>query len=178
MGRPASETLATELLIRHHINLRSAKERLADPDFALESMPTQTVLILQGGGALGAFECGVVQALDEADIHPDIVAGVSIGAFNGAIIAGNPGNSAAALEAFWNDLSVATPCAPTEKWRRALSSWWSIWFGSPRFFRPQWWLPPQQFPWTWTSLYDFAPARTLLEKYVDFSSLRKVRSAC
>ena len=57
------------------------------------------------GVALGAFECGVVQALDEADIHPDIVAGVSIGAFNGAIIAGNPGNSAAALEAFWNDLS-------------------------------------------------------------------------
>jgi NADPH-dependent 2,4-dienoyl-CoA reductase/sulfur reductase-like enzyme len=55
MGRPASETLATELLIRHHINLRSVKERLSDPDFALESMPTQTVLILQGGGALGAF---------------------------------------------------------------------------------------------------------------------------
>ena len=173
MGRPASETLATELLIRHRINLRFVKKRLSDPDFALESMPTQTVLILQGGGALGAFECGVVQALEEADIHPDIVAGVSIGAFNGAIIAGNPGNSAAALEAFWNDLSVATPCAPTEKWRRALSSWWSIWFGSPRFFRPQWWLPPQQFPWTWTSLYDFAPAKTLLEKYVDFSSLRE-----
>src|SRR5208282_3298533 len=149
MGRPASETLATELMIRHHANVRSINDRLSDENFALEGVATQTVLILQGGGALGAFECGVVQALDEADIHPDIVAGVSIGAFNGAIIAGNPGNSAAALEAFWNDLSVATPCAPTEKWRRALSSWWSIWFGSPRFFRPQWWLPPQQFPWTW-----------------------------
>jgi len=105
-------------------------------------MATQTVLILQGGGALGAFECGVVKALEEANIHADIIAGVSIGAFNGAIIAGNPGEAAAVLEAFWNDLAVATPFAPTETWRRLLSSWWSIWFGSPRFFRPHWWLPP------------------------------------
>lgn len=173
MGRPSSETLAMELLIRHRINLRSVKDRLADPDFALEGIPTQTVLILPGGGALGAFECGVVKALEEADIRPDIIAGVSIGAFNGAIIAGNPDRAAAALEAFWNDLAVATPCAPTEKWRRMLASWWSIWFGSPRFFLPQWWWPPQQQPWRWTSLYDTAPARVLLEKYVDFSRLRE-----
>ena len=173
MGRPASETLATELLIRHRINLRSIKDRLSDPNFALEGVPTQTVLILQGGGALGAFECGVVKALEEANIHPDIIAGVSIGAFNGAIIAGNPGKAAVALEAFWNDLAVVTPCAPTEAWRRALSSWWSIWLGSPHFFRPNWWLPPRQLPWSWTSLYDIAPVRTLLEKYVDFSSLRE-----
>ena len=93
MGRPASETLATELLIRHRINLRSTKDRLSDPNFALEGVPTQTVLILQGGGALGAFECGVVKALEEANIHADIIAGVSIGAFNGAIIAGNPRES-------------------------------------------------------------------------------------
>jgi NTE family protein len=173
IGRPASETLATELLIRHRINLRSVKDRLSDPDFALESIATQTVLILQGGGALGAFECGVVKALEEANIHPDIIAGVSIGAFNGAIIAGNPGNAAAALEAFWNDLAVATPCAPTEEWRRALSSWWSIWFGSPHFFQPLWRLPQQQPPWTLTNLYDITPIRTLLAKYVDFSSLRQ-----
>jgi NTE family protein len=162
MGRPASETLATELLIRHRINLRSIKDRLSDPDFALEGVPTQTVLILQGGGALGAFECGVVKALEEANIHPDIIAGVSIGAFNGAIIAGNPGKAATALEAFWNDLTVITPFAPTEAWRRALSSWWSIWLGSPHFFRPNWWLPPRHLPWSWTSLYDIAPVRGLL----------------
>jgi len=173
MGRPASETLATELLIRNRINLRPMKDRFSDPDFALEGIPSQTVLILQGGGALGAFECGVVMALEEANIHPDIIAGVSIGAFNGAIIAGNPGKAAAALEAFWNDLTVATPIAPTEAWRRALSSWCSIWLGSPHFFRPNWWLPQQQLPWNWTSLYDIAPVRTLLEKYVDFSCLRK-----
>ena len=122
IGCPAGETLATELLIRHRINLRSIKDRLSDLDFALEGIPSQTVLILQGAGALGAFECGVVKALDEANIHPGIIAGVSIGAFNGAIIAGNPGRAAAALEAFWNDLAVVTPCASTEAWRRALSS--------------------------------------------------------
>ena len=62
---------------------------------------------------------------------------------------------------------------PAETWRRALSSWWSTWFGSPRFFRPHWWLPPQQFPWNWTSLYSTAPARRLLEEYVDFSKLKE-----
>ena len=76
MGRPASETLATEQMIRHHVNVRSINHRLSDENFALEGVATQTVLILQGGGALGAFECGVVKALEEAAIHPDIVAGV------------------------------------------------------------------------------------------------------
>ena len=106
-------------------------------------------------------------------IHPDIIAGVSIGAFNGAIIAGNFGEAAAALEGFWNDLAIATPFAPTETWRRALSSWWTMWLGSSHLFRPHWWRPPQRFPWTWTSLYDLAPAKILLEKYVDFSRLRE-----
>ena len=173
MGRPASETLATEQMIRHHVNVRSINHRLSDENFALEGVATQTVLILQGGGALGAFECGVVKALEEAAIHPDIVAGVSIGAFNGAIIAGNPGKAAEALDAFWNDLAVAMPYAPTEAWQQALASWWSIWFGAPHFFLPHWQLPPDELPWNWTSLYDFAPARTLLEKYVDFSGLRE-----
>jgi NTE family protein len=47
-------------------------------------------LLLQGGGALGAYQAGVYQALAEADLHPDWVAGISIGAINSAIIAGNP----------------------------------------------------------------------------------------
>jgi hypothetical protein len=50
----------------------------------------QTVLLLQGGGALGSYQAGVYQALAEADLHPDWVAGISIGAINSAIIAGNP----------------------------------------------------------------------------------------
>src|SRR5262249_49257287 len=49
-----------------------------------------TVLLLQGGGALGSYQAGVYQALAEADLHPDWVAGISIGAVNSALIAGNP----------------------------------------------------------------------------------------
>ncbi|KDB10447.1 Patatin [Burkholderia sp. lig30] len=173
MGRPASETLASELLIRHRTNLSTVKDRLADGNFPLDSVPSQTVLILQGGGALGAFECGAVKALEEANIRPDVIAGVSIGAFNAAIIAGNPDNASATLEAFWNDLVIATPSAPNEAWRRALSSWWSIWFGSPHFFVPNWWQPWEQTPWQWRSLYDTSPARDLLEKYVDFGKLKE-----
>ena len=50
----------------------------------------QVALLLQGGGALGAYQGGVYQALAEAGLHPDWVAGISIGAINSAIIAGNP----------------------------------------------------------------------------------------
>jgi len=61
---------------------------------AERSLPFECVtLLLQGGGALGAYQGGVYQALAEADIHPDWVAGISIGAINAAIIAGNPPNT-------------------------------------------------------------------------------------
>jgi predicted acylesterase/phospholipase RssA len=53
-------------------------------------------LLLQGGGALGAYQAGVYEALTEADLHPDWVAGISIGAINGALIAGNAGNAGSA----------------------------------------------------------------------------------
>jgi len=54
----------------------------------------QIALLLQGGGALGSYQGGVYQALAEADLHPDWIAGISIGAFNSAIIAGNPSGGA------------------------------------------------------------------------------------
>jgi NTE family protein len=50
----------------------------------------QTVLLLQGGGAFGSYQAGVYQALAEANLHPDWIAGVSIGAIDAALIAGNP----------------------------------------------------------------------------------------
>ena len=74
-------------------------------------------LILQGGGALGAYQAGVYQALAETDLHPDWVAGISIGAVNSALIAGNPPEKrverlrefwetvcASPLETFWDTL--------------------------------------------------------------------------
>jgi NADPH-dependent 2,4-dienoyl-CoA reductase/sulfur reductase-like enzyme len=149
LGRPAEETNATQALIRYRVNLHKTKAQLPDPEFSIERIPNQTILILQGGGALGAFECGAVKALEENRIYPDIVAGVSIGAFNGAIIASNPRNATAALQSFWKELEVQTLDLPNENWRRALSSWNSLLFGSPRFFHPLWFRPvldPGQWP--------------------------------
>src|SRR5262249_20610447 len=66
----------------------------------------QIALLLQGGGALGAYQAGVYEALAEADLHPDWVAGISIGAINSAIIAGNPPKRRVdALREFWNAVS-------------------------------------------------------------------------
>jgi NTE family protein len=67
-------------------------------------------LLLQGGGALGAYQGGVYEALAEANIHPDWVAGISIGAINGAIIAGNRPNSRVdRLREFWTQVTSSAP---------------------------------------------------------------------
>src|SRR5689334_21069346 len=75
----------------------------AVPRLAAERSPIQqTVLVLQGGGALGAYQAGVFQALVEGGVSPDWVIGTSIGAINGAIIAGNaPENRLPRLQEFW-----------------------------------------------------------------------------
>lgn len=171
-GRPTDETRAAEGLIRYRVNLHAVKDRLSEPTFSLDRIPAQTALILQGGGALGAFECGIVKALEEAQIFPDIVAGVSIGAFNGAIIASNPRNATRALESFWSELAVATPRALI--WDGYDITATSILAcGVPNFFRPRWLsFPLAQPPALWTSFYDTAPMRELIRRYVDFSKLR------
>jgi NTE family protein len=64
-------------------------------------------LVLQGGGALGAYQAGVYEAMAESGIHPDWVAGVSVGAINGAIIAGNPPSSRISrLREFWTQATA------------------------------------------------------------------------
>lgn len=174
MGRPADETRLAEGLIRYRVNVSAIKDRLDDPTFFIDHGPTQTALVLQGGGALGAFECGVVRALEEEGIFPDVVAGVSIGAFNGAIIASNPRHATQALEAFWADLAVATPELPFACGERAAAALQILTFGVPRFFRPRWMQPLRSFadfPTNWTSYYDTAPVKKLLAKYVDFAAL-------
>jgi predicted acylesterase/phospholipase RssA len=169
------EAKAAGALIANRSDLAVTKAKLPDSRFPLNRAAVQTVLILQGGGALGAFECGVVKALEERSIYPDLVAGVSIGAFNAAIIAANPRNATAALEAFWRELSLDTPDVPFEELRRALSSLQSLVFGAPRFFRPRWFEPiltPAQLPTNWTSFYDPSPLKATLRKYVAFKKLR------
>ncbi|UVW27365.1 FAD-dependent oxidoreductase [Massilia sp. H6] len=172
-GRPARETRAVESLIRYRTHLGHVKQRLAQPGFLLSEVPNQTALILQGGGALGAFECGVVRALEEQGVHADVVAGVSIGAFNGAIIASHPRHAFDALAGFWDELSLLTPDLPDERVRRQLAAWQALVSGVPGFFTPRW-APGRlelQAPPCWTSLYDPTPVKALLEKYVDFSAL-------
>jgi NTE family protein len=70
------------------------------------------VLLLQGGGALGSYQAGVYQALAEANLHPDWIAGVSIGAVNAALIAGNaPEHRVQRLRQFWETVSTS-PLGP------------------------------------------------------------------
>lgn len=175
LGRPADETRLAEGLIRYRVNLLDAKDMLRDQLASLNQIPTQTVLILQGGGALGAFECGVVKAMEESRIFPDVVAGISIGAVNGAIIAANPRNATHALEAFWKDLEVITPCLPFVEMRHAAAAAKVLTFGVPQFFKPRW-LPPfdglSDVPWNWNSYYDASPLKQLISKYVDFTTLK------
>src|SRR4029450_4685733 len=106
------EAKAAVALIATRSDISATKAKLSDTGFPLNRAAVQTVFVLQGGGALGAFECGVVKALEEHDIHPDLVAGVSIGAFNAAIIAANPRGATTALDAFWRDLSRDPPDPP------------------------------------------------------------------
>ena len=169
------EAKAAGALITNRCDLTPAKAKLPDSRFPLNQAAVQTVLILQGGGALGAFECGVVKALEERNVYPDLVAGVSIGAFNAAIIAANPHNATPALEAFWRELSLDTPDVPYEGLQRALSSLQSLVFGVPHFFRPRWFEPvltPAQLPTNWTNFYDPCPIKATLGKYVVFDKLR------
>lgn len=175
LGRPSQETRLVENLIKRRVNLSRLKPQLSDPQFTLQQIPNQTFLILQGGGAYGAFECGAVQALQEAGVRPDVVAGVSIGAFNGAIIAGNPDRPAEALQAFWAELATLTPVLPDEALRQTLACQQIATWGVPPFFTPRWLQPMlsmDQWPQNWTSLYDTSPMRALLARYVDFSRLK------
>src|ERR1700755_1767619 len=81
----------------------------ARPRRAEERPPFECIaLLLQGGGALGSYQAGVYQALAEANLHPDWVAGISIGAVNSALIAGNPpGKRVERLREFWE--AITTP---------------------------------------------------------------------
>jgi len=146
-------------------------------------MNRETILVLQGGGALGAYECGVYKALEEKGIILDLIAGVSIGAVNAAIIAGSRrGKAALALEAFWNEIAVPDVLIPHEGLRRSVAAWQILLLGVPKFFAPRWLTPEgpvfPPFSWfTWTSLYDPTPLKKTLEQHVDFERLasREIR---
>ena len=139
----------------------------------------RVALVLQGGGALGAYQGGVFEELRAIDVAPTWVAGVSIGAINAALITGNaPGHRLARLHEFW-DLVTSGPArnAPLVAGQRGLFNQWSAaWaatFGVPGFYAPR--VPPPLLQPEGTpaalSVYDNAALRSTLERLVDFDRI-------
>ena len=145
----------------------------------------RVALILQGGGALGAYQAGVYQALAEANLHPDWVAGISIGAINSALIAGNsPEKRVERLRTFWETVSAQPFGLPflaalegrdefTHSLINHVSSVAALIGGAPGFFQPR--VPPPFLYPNGTpealSYYDVAPLRGTLEALVDFDRI-------
>ena len=141
-----------------------------------------TVLVLQGGGALGAYQAGAYEGLAEAEIHPDWIIGVSIGAINAALIAGNPPERRVErLRAFWDQLSSWSPFVLPEAFDsmrstfNRLSAASGAMFGVPGFFTPR--VPPPFLSVDGSpgalSLYDTTPLRDTLESLVDFDLINR-----
>ena len=144
-------------------------------------------LLLQGGGALGAYQAGVYQALSEANLHPDWVAGISIGAINSAIIAGNPPEQRVSkLRAFWEGVTAnplfdwataANQFAPKGDVARGffnqMSAAWALVGGAPGFFalrQPGPWLHPRGCLEA-TSFYETKFLKATLERLADFERI-------
>lgn len=146
-------------------------------------------LVLQGGGALGAYQGGVYQAMHEAEIEPTWVAGISIGSINAAIIAGNPPEDrGAALRGFWESITAPhggliggawdalDPPAHGTDMRRFVNSIHAaaaLFQGAPGFFSPR--LPPpyMQPPGSneAVSYYDTSKLRSTLMEFADFDRI-------
>jgi NTE family protein len=146
------------------------------------AMSKKSILILQGGGALGAYECGVYQALSDRLGHLAVVAGTSIGAVNASLIARHfeePDHGAAALKRFWTEV-LANPSFPfffplpgaLPRWNAALTS--SL-LGHPQMFTPQ--LGPWEpfFPPFPTSFSSSRPLEETMTRHFGEYSPRKAR---
>ncbi len=142
----------------------------------------QIVLVFQGGGALGAYQAGVYQALHEAGIAPDWVIGTSIGAINAAIIAGNaPEDRLARLRDFWRRVEHNRLLSAVGAWPgfgASLANWMAVTGGLAGFFspnltaflRPQSHMPPDQ-----AGFYSTAPLLRNLRELVDLDRLNSGR---
>jgi NTE family protein len=158
--------------------LGAADETQPAPAYSSAAKPQQVVLVFQGGGALGAYQAGVYQAVHEAGVEPDWIIGTSIGAINASLIAGNePENRLDRLEEFWARMRRK------ELW--ALAAWpgisdtaayWSTLLGGiPGFFEPN--------PWAFlgahyplgtdqAGFYSTVPLESTLTELVDFNLIK------
>jgi NTE family protein len=157
----------------------------SSPAPATTPAKAQRVLVLQGGGALGSYQAGAYQALCHHDFEPEWIAGISIGAINAAIIAGNPREKRVGrLKEFWEMVSSPVPWNPVTSSDRGRSLFNETsaaliaTFGVPGFFTPR--LPPAPL---WPpgspqsqSYYDTAPLRKTLERLVDFDHINDLKT--
>jgi len=135
----------------------------------------ETVLILQGGGSLGAYECGVFKTLDKHSIKFDVLVGTSIGAVNASIIAGSKSDNAAEnLENFWLKLAEnKTSIFPESVRSHYSTSYASIW-GNPHVALPIYGIPnPWLFSLNHPFLYDNTPLKKTVADFIDFNKLNK-----
>jgi NTE family protein len=153
--------------------------------FTLPAYET-VALVLQGGGALGSYQAGVYEGLHEAGIQPNWFAGISIGAINAAILAGNaPEERLPRLNEFWDTIcrSALLPGlvgeehvaaiagdGPTRAAISAFSAGRTLFGGQEGFFTPRM-PPPYLWPFSGTSYYDTAPLKATLERLVDFDRI-------
>ena len=162
---------------------------------ALKRPPFESIaLLLQGGGALGAYQGGVYEALAEAHLEPDWVGGISIGAMNAALIAGNqPEERVGKLREFWQRITQGAPwddaglpgMAPgavrgdfARSVLNQLSAGGALLGGVAGFFAPRFpaaWLQPPGSPEA-TSHYDTAPLKSTLERLIDFDRINAGRT--
>ncbi|MGH8173559.1 MAG: patatin-like phospholipase family protein [Rhodanobacteraceae bacterium] len=195
-GRAAADRKVARERAQRSAPVRPAKiVQHAAPEESARSYET-VALVLQGGGALGAYQCGVYEALHGAGIQPGWFAGTSIGAINAAILAGNaPEKRIERLREFWN-----TVCEPAgafgwqasslrdalawlpkssawNAWMTGLSAFGAIAQGQRGFFSARPFPPFGQAPGTdaATSYYDTAPLRATLERLVDFDRINAGR---
>jgi NTE family protein len=117
-----------------------AKKVNTHPIDSSTSGPGQIVLVFQGGGALGAYQAGVYEALHQGGIEPDWIIGTSIGAINASLIAGNEvQNRLPRLKEFWDRMMDKAPWHAWPAWAQAaqpLSYWKALSYGIPGFFVP------------------------------------------
>lgn len=152
-----------------------------------------TALVLQGGGALGSYQAGVYQGLAEAGIRPNWVAGISIGALNAAIIAGNaPEHRVSKLREFWVHI-CRQPWLPSlfpyemvaetaQHWPDPLRIWFdgieaarALFEGQRGFFSPRFWSTGPMHSATphSASYYDTTPLKSTLERFADFDRINR-----
>jgi NTE family protein len=145
-------------------------------------LPGQVVLVLQGGGALGAYQAGVYQALHEVGIEPDWVIGTSIGAINAGILAGNEvKNRLPRLREFWQRVERREFLGLAAPWHSlidAMSNFTTLIGGVPGFFEPNppaFWGPHIRLGAEQAGYYSTAPLEATLGELVDCSLLNRCK---